>query len=77
MRTRDWRYTEWRLWQGERLAADWGEAGLLAVEMYDHEHDRGVGPSAFDDFEFTNLGYVAQYTDERKSLAAILRQQFA
>ena len=77
MRTHAWRYTEWRLWQGDKLAADWSESALLAVEMYDHRKNTGVGPSAFDEFEFQNLGYVAAHVPERATLAAALKAQFA
>eukprot|EP01051_Picozoa_sp_SAG22_P011604 SAG22_NODE_1132_length_5437_cov_8.133945_5_plen_92_part_00 len=76
MRTREWRYTEWRLWQGELLVADWSQSGLLAIEMYDHCNDTGVGPSSFDDFEFENLGFAPQYDVERGQLASLLKAGF-
>eukprot|EP01050_Picozoa_sp_SAG11_P016852 SAG11_NODE_2350_length_3483_cov_3.342494_4_plen_175_part_00 len=76
MRTRDWRYTEWRLWQGHTLSADWSESGLLALELYNHTGNRGVGSSAFDEFEFVNLGYLPSVASERATLAAALKTQF-
>lgn len=76
MRTRNTRYTEWRLWEGERLAVDWSEGGLLAVEMYNHSANTGMGVEAFDCCEFVNLGYRAAHAVERVRLASALRLQF-
>lgn len=39
------RYTEWRSWLGASLVGDWSEAGLRAVELYDHTNDTGIGQS--------------------------------
>lgn len=77
MRTKEWRYTEWRLWHGKTLAADWAATGLLAVELYDHSSNPGVGAIAFDAFEFENLGYNKTYANARGTLAAALKAQFS
>ena len=59
MRTTEWRYTEWALWNGTALrpvwAADVTAAGAL-VELYDHRGDvPGIGQRVWDDFETKNL----------------------
>merc|ERR1719421_1185418 len=36
LRTKEWRYTEWRRWDGESKRADWSSAGLSSVELYAH-----------------------------------------
>ena len=76
MRTRDWRYTEWRLWLPDQLEADWGAAALLATEMYDHRTNTGVGPAAFDEHEFVNVASSAAHAQQRATLAASLQAQF-
>ena len=35
-RSEGFRYTEWRVWNGSALQADWSDAGLVGVELYDH-----------------------------------------
>ena len=35
-RSEGFRYTEWRGWNGSALQADWSDAGLVGVELYDH-----------------------------------------
>lgn len=39
VRTADWRYTEWRVWLGGELKADWSSKGLYAAELYDHRNE--------------------------------------
>ena len=41
VRTRKWRFTEWRNWNASALGADWTSAGYIGNELYDH---RGVTP---------------------------------
>ena len=76
VRTADARYTEWRVWKGAALAADWSAAGLHACELYDHTGDEGAGARAFDDFEFVNLAYRLERAPQVAQLAALLRAQF-
>merc|ERR1712113_772904 len=54
LRTADWRYTEWRLWKGDILQADWSENGLVASELYDHRNET-LYPTNFDVGENENL----------------------
>ena len=51
------RYTEWRVWR-PTCSADWTDAGLVEVELYDHTGDMGRGAATFDDYEFENLACV-------------------
>eukprot|EP01049_Picozoa_sp_SAG25_P001424 SAG25_NODE_62_length_17948_cov_8.453975_17_plen_406_part_00 len=76
LRVANWRYTEWRLWIGTKLTANWSEAGLRAVEMYDHSGDTGLGPATFDDFENINLAYDSAYSSQRTHLSNMLREHF-
>ena len=76
VRTAEARYTEWRAWKGDALAADWSAAGLQAAELYDHTGDDGAGSRAFDDFEFHNLASVPERAAQVVQLAALLRAQF-
>jgi hypothetical protein len=53
VRSRKWRYTEWRVSDPELGHVSWvGNSSLAAVELYDHRQDRGDN---FDDFENENL----------------------
>merc|ERR1719253_2477941 len=36
VRTANWRYTEWRHWDGAQLRGIWEPAGLIATELYNH-----------------------------------------
>lgn len=48
VRTKDWRFTEWRLWNSTALSANWNTTGYLGNELYDH---RGVIPGGDNLFE--------------------------
>lgn len=76
MRSKGFRYTEWRKWIGAELKADWSEGGLHEAELYDHQGDEGVGPEAFDDFEYVNLAYQPYMKSTRASLAQTLKTHF-
>lgn len=66
IRTKDWRYVEWRTWDGVR--ADWSAHGLNATELYSHSKDvRGTG---FDDFENENV--AVDHPDVVAKLSAVL-----
>ena len=63
-----WRYTEWRKWDGAKLAADWSSTGLVALELYDHAGGWPAdAPGAFD-YEQVNLAV----TDRAAHAATIL-----
>merc|ERR1712060_712259 len=47
IRTVDWRYTEWRRWDGLLLKANWDDNGLVASELYDHRNET-IYPTDFD-----------------------------
>ena len=52
-RSEGFRYTEWRVWNGSALQADWSDAGLVGVELYDHTSAK---PSVdYDATENSNL----------------------
>jgi len=55
VRTADWRYTEWRKWNGERLIAEWG-LPPNATELYYHGSDttHSTGPAQWKS-ELTNV----------------------
>lgn len=59
MRTTEWRYTEWALWNGTSLKPEWTlrpTAPDALVELYNHAGDTGNnGPPMWDDFENANL----------------------
>ena len=57
VRAADTRYTEWRVWKPS-CEGDWSPGGLVALELYDHTGDTGVGAAAFDEYEYENLGYL-------------------
>lgn len=72
IRTKEWRYTEWRRWKGQELVADW-EAPPHAVELYDHRQDEQAEP--FGTETRNDAGYKA-VAKEQAQLAAILRGKF-
>ena len=76
VRVADARYTEWRVWRGESLSADWSRSGLVATELYDHSGDDGTGARAFDEFEFVNLAKEPSRREQVRMLAGLLRAQF-
>ena len=72
IRTPEWRYTEWRLWNGSRLEAEWGSAPV-AVELYDHRNET-VYPTDFDVGEEENV--AAAHPAVTVGLAQQLRTLF-
>ena len=82
VRTRDWRYTEWRWWNGSALAADWvTPRGLWASELYDHR-GQAAYPTDFDaPNEEVNLAanetIAAPYSEIIANLSTLLHRQFA
>lgn len=71
VRTTEWRFTEWRMWDGVTLQARW-DLPANATELYDHRT-----PSA-DIFstETVNLAADPKYEPIRKMLQAQLREAF-
>ena len=57
VRTAEWRYTEWTVWNGTSLRPEWGAAGLIGRELYSHVGDDGTD---FDAFENRNI-YIILY----------------
>ena len=76
VRVADARYTEWRVWRGSSLTADWSAVGLVNSELYDHSGDDGTGARAFDEFEFVNRVAEPGRLGQLEQLAAVLRAQF-
>jgi arylsulfatase A-like enzyme len=78
MRTTEWRYTEWAVWDGTTLKPIWTAdptaTGAL-VELYDHKEDIGAGPDMWNQFENANL--AAAYPGVVKDLSARLRAFYA
>ena len=72
LRVQDWRYTEWRWWDGAALMPDWARAPV-GVELYNHTGDRGSAPAAFDEYEYYNLAGEANVEQVQAQLAAQLR----
>jgi len=62
VRTRDWRYTAWFSWDGERCVPKWDEVD--GRELYDHRLRAGscLEPNDFDCFENENLESLPEYT---------------
>lgn len=73
VRTSDWRYTEWRRWQGDKLQADWNADGLIASELYDHRNET-MYPTDFDSRENDNLSTNKTTTDDATGLQGIINQ---
>ena len=75
IRTTDWRYTEWRLWNRSSLTALWDTGGLYASELYDHRQETGF-PTNFDVGENDNV--FEQYSGQKivGELAVAIRGQF-
>lgn len=84
VRTKTWRYTEWRHWnvvEGTTIHAptckpDFTIAGLAAVELYSHAGDDGLGKKAFDDYENENEAHKEENDDVVSKLRKQLRAHF-
>jgi len=60
IRTDQFRYNEWRFWNGEKLESDWSEEGLAGRELYDHTGDKGDN---FDKYENVNIVDNPEYKE--------------
>lgn len=80
IRTHEWRYTEWRRWNGSTLAAVWTPEGVHARELYDHRNET-LYPTDFDageDFNWAANDTVARpFAETIADLSRRLRLQFA
>mmetsp|Transcript_15370 Transcript_15370/g.25067 ORF Transcript_15370/g.25067 Transcript_15370/m.25067 type:complete len:574 (-) Transcript_15370:9-1730(-) len=73
VRTKDWRYTEWREWDGIQDDADWTAKGLVGSELYEHNASlKHVSP---DDTENYNVFCDNPLVVE--ALSDILKLQFS
>lgn len=70
IRSKDWRYTEWLLWDGEALQPKWDQN--IGIELYDHRKDQ-CQVSDFNSFENVNVANETQFADVVTKLAAALR----
>ena len=71
LRTAEWRYTEWKKWDGATLTPLWGAS--LGVELYDHRGDDGMD---FEAWENVNLAAVPEWSKIAANLSAALAKQF-
>ena len=69
VRSREFRYTEWFRWDGEKERPKW-HAGLVARELYDHRGDDG---SDFDAFENENVASDISFNQTVKELSMYVR----
>lgn len=80
IRVTEWRYTEWRKWDGAKLAGIWDATGLVNQELYDHAGGWPAdSPGAFD-YEQVNLAVgpdKAKYGSLMATLAAQLKAHYA
>jgi hypothetical protein len=76
VRSKDWRYTEWRTWVGEELHADW-TSSPIAVELYNHTGHHADSDLTFDRPQI-NLAAVCQtnLAPVCVELASALQAQF-
>lgn len=70
IRSKDWRYTEWLIWNGTTLKPNWGKN--IGIELYDHRND-ACQISDFNSFENSNVANQPQYADIVTELSAALR----
>ena len=74
VRTREWRYTEWRLWNNVTLTGEW-DVPPIGTELYDHRNEKSF-PTNFDLGE--NVNVFSQYNNSAivETLAKQLRGLF-
>jgi iduronate 2-sulfatase len=73
VRTDQWRYTEWRAWNGTTLTPMWD--ALFASELYDHRNEVHY-PTNFDAGEAVNLAGQSDYADVVASHSKLIRAMF-
>merc|ERR1712187_125515 len=78
VRTAEWRYTEYALWDGQALRPKWNTSiPSFGSQLYDHRKDDGLGVRAFDDTENENLAFSPQYAETVAQLSQQLRKFFS
>lgn len=76
VRVSDWRYTEWRPWNGTSLSAVWSLGWPeIQRELYDHR-DEDPTMTNYDLSEIVNVVLEVEHTQVVHDLSAILRNQF-
>jgi hypothetical protein len=72
IRDGEFRWTEWKAWDGDELRPVWGET--VATELYDHRGDDGTD---FNAWENANLANETAFAPMVARLRAALAAQFA
>jgi hypothetical protein len=76
VRVTKWRYTEWRVWNGTSLSADWtAPCSLTMTELYDHSSDSAI--TDYDNTEIVNVAAEEQYSSVVEMLSKVLRSEMA
>jgi hypothetical protein len=66
VRTRAFRYTQWRKWSSVLQMADWSNSGIVGVELYDHRANTlDINPALFEN---ENLAGTIRYSMIETSL---------
>eukprot|EP00035_Acanthoeca_spectabilis_P013240 m.243633 g.243633 ORF g.243633 m.243633 type:complete len:530 (-) comp15837_c0_seq6:807-2396(-) len=72
IRTNEWRYVEWRDWNGATLSARWDKAPV-AVELYGHGNDSALSGFATERMNMINS---SRTQGVRSQLSALVRELF-
>lgn len=70
VRVRHWRLSAWVDFDLDKGAPIWSK--IEGVELYDHEHDTGVGWDTYNDFENVNLATNSTFKDVTEALTKFL-----
>merc|ERR1712066_301587 len=73
VRTDQWRYTEWRVWNGTSLTPIWET--VFATELYDHRNETHY-PTNFDIGEPVNLVNEPEHAEVVASHSKLIRAMF-
>jgi iduronate 2-sulfatase len=73
VRTDEWRYTEWIVWNGSSLLPLWEK--VVGRELYDHRNET-LYPSDFDLSENTNLATDPEYASVMGNLSSMVHTMF-
>ena len=76
IRTRDWRFTTWCAWDGERLAANLSACDARYDELFDHRGQAGRQPLFDPEAEAENQAANPALADVREALRARIAGQF-
>jgi iduronate 2-sulfatase len=76
VRSADWRYVEWRSWDGIHLDSDFSQPPL-GVELYDHRSDAHLrGDAYWDHAEYENLAGRPEFVGHVRVLSAALKNNY-